>query len=351
MAATANRAARRRRGRRMPWDRWSRGRLLDTRLCDLGLTIEGTWLAEVTERVVEEIAERGLNVRPHFWLSDEWFSPSGVPGVALPFYLAHPRLMRLERSRMLEVEGGTRESCLKLLRHEVGHAVQHAYGLHRRKRWQRVFGASSAPYPDYYRPNPASKHYVQHLDAWYAQSHPDEDFAETFALWLQPGSRWRKRYRGWPALKKLVYVDELMEELRGRAPAVRSKATVDPLPRLKKTLREHYVAKRERYAVGYTDRWDADLLRLFPSASGTRRGESAVAFLRRNRREIRELVSRWTGEYAFTIDQVLKQLIGRCRELRLRRIGPERQVKLDFAIMLTVQAMHYLYRRREWHTL
>ncbi len=129
----------------------------------------------------------------------------------MPFYLAHPRLARLERKMFKEVEGGTQRQCMQILRHEAGHIVQHAYALHRRRKWQEMFGRSSSPYPESYRPNPNSRDYVQHLPRWYAQSHPDEDFAETFAVWLTPRSNWRQRYAEWPgALEKLEFVDELM---------------------------------------------------------------------------------------------------------------------------------------------
>ena len=108
--------------------------LLDVRMCELGLTIEGSWLEERLAELHRELDARGLTFRPHYWLSAEWFSPDGVPGVAIPFYLAHPRLMRLERAQMLEVEGGTPEWCLKILRHEAGHAFDNAYELRRRRR-------------------------------------------------------------------------------------------------------------------------------------------------------------------------------------------------------------------------
>ena len=126
--------------------------------------------------------------------------------------------MKLEKKMMLDVEGGTWSECMAILRHEAGHTLQHAYQLQRRRRWQQLFGPSSKRYPRYYRPNPASRHFVQHLRLWYAQSHPDEDFAETFAVWLKPRSNWRTRYAGWPALKKLEYVDELMDEIAGKRP-------------------------------------------------------------------------------------------------------------------------------------
>ena len=180
------------------------------RLKDLKLTIAGTWLEDCLATLHDELAQVGLRVRPHAWISSEWFSPDNTPGIGIPFYLAHPRLTRLESKMILDVEGGTWRECMAILRHEAGHVVQHAYGLARRRAWQRLFGPSSQRYPRYYRPNPASRNFVQHLRLWYAQSHPDEDFAETFAVWLRPRSNWRTRYAGWPALKKLEYVDELM---------------------------------------------------------------------------------------------------------------------------------------------
>jgi len=147
------------------WASWSDAKLLDLRLCDLGVTLAGSRLEEPIAKVCGELRARGLRLRPHFWLGEEWFSPDGVPGVAVPFHLTHPRLVRLERKHMLQVEGNTRSECLRLLRHEVGHAVQHAFALHRRPRWQQHFGRSSRAYPDHYRPNPASRRFVLHLRA------------------------------------------------------------------------------------------------------------------------------------------------------------------------------------------
>ncbi len=171
------------------WEHLSEKDLLEVRMCDLGLATEGTGLEERIEQVCGELTARGLRFRPHFWLSDDWFTPDGIPGVAIPFYLAHPRLAQLERAKMLEVEGGTPEWCLRILRHEAGHAIDNAFRLRRRRRRIKLFGKSSEPYPEHYAPRPYSKSYVIHLDAWYAQSHPDEDFAETFVVWLHPAPR------------------------------------------------------------------------------------------------------------------------------------------------------------------
>jgi hypothetical protein len=339
--------------RRFRWADWPNERLLDLRLCDLGVALEGTWLETLVEKVYRELGRKGLRFRPHVWLSDDWFSPDGVPGFSIPFYLTHPRLIRLERSQLLDVEGGTRTECLKILRHEAGHALQHAYQIQRRRRWQTLFGRSSTRYPAYYRPNPASKRYVQHLRLWYAQSHPDEDFAESFAVWLRPRSDWRKRYAGWPALKKIEYVDELMAELADERPEVVTRARIDTLTDIKKTLREHYEARRALYHVTYPNTYDRDLRRLFSDAPRHRGREAASSFLRRNRRDIRRMVARWTGEHELTLDTVLSEMIGRCRELRLRAVGPERRLRTDFAVLLTVKAMHFLYSqaRRDWIAL
>lgn len=317
---------------------------------ELGVRVENTWVAEVLDELSLNLERRGVTFRPHSWVSNDWFSPQGVPGFAIPFYLLHPRLMRLERGQMLEVDGGTREACLKNMRHECGHAIQNAYRFNRRRRWQQLFGKSSTRYPSGYRPDPGSREHVQHLRLYYAQSHPDEDFAETFAVWLQSPSVWRRRYARWPALKKLEYVDELMAGIADVRAPVRNRRQVDALNTLKQTLGTYYRAKRKHYSPGksYPDVYSADLRRLFSDQPRHARHELASAYLRRNRREIRELVARWTGEYQFTLDHVLDDMISRCRELKLRAVGPERKLRMDFAMLLTVRTIHFLYSRQNW---
>ena len=156
--------------------------------------------------------------------------PDGVPGFAIPFYLAHPRLKRLEKTHMLEIEGANKTACLRLMRHETAHTLANAYRLHLRQAWRRRFGRASRSYPDSYLPRPGSRNYVLHLDGWYAQSHPAEDWAETFAVWLDPASHWQKRYRDWPALKKLGYVEGLVQELAVRSAPVKTRKQIDALP-------------------------------------------------------------------------------------------------------------------------
>ena len=320
--------------------------LLALRLCDLKLHIPGSALEPHTRQLLAELRERGLQFRPYFWLSDDWYTPDGVPGIALPFYMAHPRLMRLEESQMLQVEGGEPEWCMRILRHEAGHAIENAYRLRRLRRRIELFGRSSQKYPEFYEPRPYSKSFVQHLEAWYAQSHPDEDFAETFAVWLTPGTEWEKRYVGWPALKKLQYVDELMRSINGRAASVRSRRVVDPIEKLTKTLREHYAERRRHYGIEVPRLYDLDLRRIFSADPAFKNHPAATRFLRRVRREVRKLVATWTGAYQYTVDQVFEDIVNRCRELELRLAVPEPQAKTEFAVLLTVQTMNFLHSGR-----
>jgi Putative zinc-binding metallo-peptidase len=339
--------------RRFAWASLPDQELLQLRLKDLEVTCEGTWLEKCMEELHDELDQRGLRIRPHAWISNEWFSPDDSTGIAIPFYLAHPRLMRLERKMMIDVEGGTVPECMRILRHEAGHVMQVAHQLQRHRRWRQMFGRSSIRYPDYYRPDPGSRRYVQHLPLWYAQSHPDEDFAETFAVWLTPRSNWRRRYEGWPALKKLRYVEELMAEIAGKKPLLTRRLRVDPLSKLTQTLAEHYAKKRAHYAVEHLTIYDRDLLRIFSDDPRDHRSPAASAFLRHNRAKIRQIVSKWTGEYQLTLDAVFDDMIGRCRELKLRAVGSERQLRMEFIVLLTAKTVHSLYSpsRRQWLAL
>jgi hypothetical protein len=242
---------------------------------------------------------------------------------------------------------------MQILRHEAGHIVQHAYALNRRRKWQEMFGRSSTRYPAYYRPNPASKDYVQHLPRWYAQSHPDEDFAETFAVWLTPRSNWRRRYEDWPALEKLQYVDELMAEISEEEPILTRRGEVDPVHKLGKTLAEHYEKKLKLYSPDIDTRYDANLQRIFSDDPRHRNSESASAFLRRTRSAIREAAWKWSGGYQVTLDAILDQMIDRCRALKLRAPGRDHELRQKVVRLLTTKVAHSLYRasRRQWFAL
>jgi hypothetical protein len=346
-AAAQRRRARahpaRSRARQPAWVHFDDERLLDLRLCDLELRLEDTPLVALVERLHAELAARRLRFRPHCWLSSDWFSPDGVPGIAIPFFLAHQRLARLERSRMHSLEGGSVDACMKLLRHEAGHALDSAYRLHDRKSWREMFGAFSTPYAAHYRPQPYSREYVQHLPHWYAQSHPAEDFAETFAVWLPPGAQWRRRYRSWPALLKLEHVERTVASIAGLSPRVANRERTEHLGTLEITLRHYYRDKRARYAKRFPYAFDRDLRRMFSRALPGDRRHSAAAFLREQRTEMLARIAKWSGEHSYTIDQVLRDMIARARELRLVVDARTTSAKLDAAILLAVHTMNYLH--------
>lgn len=330
----------------VPWARDKDDKLLDLRFKELGLSLERCpELVGDVDRLYDELEQAGLTkFRPHCWLSSEWFSPDGIPGIALPFYLAHPRLSRLEQSQMLTVEGGAPRQRRMILRHEAGHAFCNAYRLHRRKRFREFFGSVSERYPETYKPNPASRGYVTHLPAWYAQAHPAEDFAETFAVWLTPGQRWRKTYKDWPkALAKLNFVEEAAAELGVQTPPVRSRRKIETLGQLSSTLREHYRKKRWFYGDTFPDFYDRDLLKLFSADPKYAHRPTAAMTLRSFQAELRETVAKWTGTHAYTIDQVLRDMIDRCKELKLRLAVPVAAAKRDATLMVTVQTMNYMH--------
>jgi hypothetical protein len=280
--------------------------LLEFRIRDLGVRIEGSELELRIAELYDELGARGLRLRPRCYLGDEWFSPSGVPAIAIPFYLAHTRLKQLELHQMMEVEGGTPEWCAQLLRHECGHAFDHAYRFSSRRKWRAIFGSPDIDYePETYRPRPYSKGFVRHLPNWYAQAHPDEDFAETFAVWLATSrEQWGARYHGWKALEKLEYVDELMREATRKSPKVRGGRRRADASQMRSTLARYYGTRRKLWAQDQPGFYDADLRRIFgegPAGHGT-----AAAFMRRRQKAIVTGVVRWTGQRKYVVDDLAR---------------------------------------------
>jgi hypothetical protein len=234
------------------------------------------------------------------------------------------------------------------MRHEAGHAIDNAFGLHKRRRYYTLFGPFARPYPNWYKPVPNSRDYVLHLPAWYAQSHPAEDFAETFAVWLAPQSQWRKRYNGWPALMKLEYVSQLMREIANKTPIHTSLKRVEDLPDIATTLREHYQKKRQYYAFQWPPDYDRDLRRIFSTELRHQSCPSAVSFLRRHRRALCNEVAEGTGAHTYAIDQMLAHMMNRCRELKLRvGLKPEHALQKVLVSLTsqTIRGIHTGYHR------
>ena len=313
--------------RSVAWERLPDDELLSLRFCDLKLRVAGTELQGAIERLYRELTLRGIRFRPHCWLAQEWFSPDGIPGIAIPFYLAHKRLMSIERRFMREVEGGNRNWLMRILRHEAGHAIDSAYRLRRRKQWRAVFGPASLPYPDTYRPRPGSRRFVQHLGAWYAQAHPTEDFAETFAVWLKPHSPWRREYAGWPAYAKLQFIETLAREIGDQKPLVSDRSSIEDVTRETRTLRDHYEQKLARYRMPRRSGADELLLKVFTTAPRTRTAPKAASVLREMRIPLRQRILSSGAFSEYLVHQVLRLMIERCDRLGLYVRGSRRELK------------------------
>jgi hypothetical protein len=319
--------------------------LLRLRFKDIVLKREETEVEAYVTQLYQELAAKGLGFRPQIFFGDEWFSPEGMNAISVPFYLANTRLKNLEKNQMLEVEGGTPEWFMRLLRHEAGHCFDHCYRFSKRKKWTQVFGSPSVEYqPETYRPQPYSKSYVKHLDRWYAQAHPDEDFAETFAVWLDSSKDWRKEYSKWPmALKKLEYIDSLARESvqlktldeKGRFPSQVSNLT--------STLTKYYQKRRREQADDYPDFYDSDLRLIFNGEAALKREFAAGRFMTKHRRAIVSTVAWATNEKKFTIDSLVKRLRNRCEELGLKLGKSETQTTMEVASFLTSLVKNYLF--------
>ena len=320
--------------------------LMRLRFRDLHLSLQDSLVQFDVQCLYAELARRDIRFKPHVWLSTDWFSPDGVPGIAVPFFVANPRLRRLERRMSGEVEGGSRKWRLRILRHEAGHALDTAYGLRRRADWRDVFGPASKPYPRDYSARPGSRRYVLHLGHWYAQSHPTEDFAETFAVWLQPKARWRREYAGWPALEKLEYVDSLMHEIAGRAPRNRDRSIVAPLAHNKRTLAEHYRRKQPSHEC-MERRYDAWLRHAFASRATRPDAVSAGAYLRESQRNLRRSLVRRTGAGAYLVEHAIETITRRARQLDLVLRGSRRENQKRVLRLLERVIRNVLHRNRE----
>jgi hypothetical protein len=327
------------------WANFPDEELLKLRIRDLSLKFEDTDLTQRVGRLFSELEDRKLNFKPILYLGDEWFSPESVPAIAIPFYLAHPRLRALEKKMVLEVEGEEEEEFMRLLRHECGHAFDHAFKVSRRRTWVQTFGSPAREYnPENYHPRPYSRNYVQNIDNWYAQSHPDEDFAETFAIWLDPASNWHQKYKKWSALKKLEYVDRLGKEFQNKSiPPYKGRLMYDART-MNTTLKHHYDKRRREYAENYPDFFDDDLFHIFSQHTKDLKGaEKAAVFMKKNRKTIISSIAHWTNERKVTIEELVVRLTERCQELDLVVSKDLSTTLLEISGFLTTLVSNYLF--------
>jgi hypothetical protein len=314
--------------------------LLSRRISDFGLEIRGTLLEKLVNQLYEELAAKGLEFRPPVYLSDQWGCPDGTPLIGVPFYLADARLSRIEEDYSSAVE--TAEESMRYLRHEAGHAFNYAYRLYDRPDWRKIFGPYSRPYRERYRADPFSHDFVRHILGWYAQKHPDEDFAETFAVWLTPELDWRRAYDGWGAVAKLEYVDRVMQEIAHQVPEVPEPSDDDlPVTAMRYTVAEHYEDSAETIPIRDPRIFDGDLRTIFATAEHAPGAAAAADFISFHKREIVTRISYWTGENASVVRQFVDFLGDRASELGLKLAGLEAATLIELTAFGTAVMMNY----------
>lgn len=324
---------------RDPWEA-ERAALLGRPISALGLQIHGTRVERLVAQLHDELARRGIAFRPPVYLSDQWGCPDGVALIGVPFYLADPRLERIEAEMSAGIEDD--DEAMRYMRHEAGHAINYAFALYDRDDWQRVFGSFAAPYRERYRADPFSRAFVRHILGWYAQKHPDEDFAETFAVWLTPQLDWRREYAGWPALAKLEYVDAVMREVGWQSPP-QAQPTPDDLPveAMHSTIAQHYADLSETVPIGDERQFDGDLRRIFAVGGDAPSGEQASGFLERHRREIVARIAYWTSEAPSAVASFVDHLARRAGALGLRVSGLEASTLIELTAFGTAVVMNH----------
>lgn len=316
--------------------------LLQARIKDLKLHLSGTPLERHIQQLYGEMEVRGVGLRPQCYLSDQWGCPSGVPVIGIPFYLADPNLHSIEA----ELGGGaeSERDIMMYLRHEAGHTFNYAYKLYETEEWQNLFGDYAAPYHDDFKPHPFSRKYVVHISGWYAQKHPDEDFAETFAVFLTPGLDWERRYKGWGCLKKLQYVQRIVEQLGRQAPEVMLEERDLDVDQMEETVLDHYRQRRlsERIDVQLGEHLDQDLMNLFEPAEAA--AIPADTLVRAEKQAVVHAVTQYAGVSQGLVSSVVDHLLERtiALELTVHR-EKSRDYTTRLTSLVTALAMNYLY--------
>ena len=319
---------------------------------DLKLTIDGTRLAPVVEEFRAELTSKGITkISPTFYLSTEWGVVFGTVAIGLPFYLARPELTELHGEEVGHIEGFNRADILRYLRHEMGHVVNYAYRLYDEEAWVEYFGSITQPYVEDYRPQPFSRRFVRHLPGWYAQKHPDEDWAETFAVWMTPERNWRTDYAQWPtALAKLDYCSRTMAELAERDPLVTSTELDEDVGALDYSLKEYYKrlpTEAEPGAAGL----DGDLRAIFDDlvegepSGDAEKSQPAAGLIRRLERQLMADVFRWTGHFPEKTRSLVRDLAKRADALK--QVYPpaaEARAIVGVTTLVTSLAMNFVHR-------
>lgn len=322
------------------WDT-ERAELLGRRISELGLAISGSRVERLVARLYQELAAHSIAFTPPVYLSDQWGCPDGTPLIGVPFYLADARLERIEAEHAGDIESD--DEAMRYLRHEAGHAINYAFRLHERREFAALFGDYGRPYSEHYATDPLSRDHVRHILGWYAQKHPDEDFAETFAVWLTPGLDWRTEYAGWGALRKLEWMEGVIREIAPLSPQLPALTDDDlPVGAMHWTLADHYSGD-ERLPLGDARQFDGDLRRVFATTADAPAGERAAEFLARHEGELVTRIAYWSGVGPAAVRSLVRALTERSSALDLRVAGLEAATLIELAVFGTTVVMHWRY--------
>ncbi len=322
------------------WEKLNDKDLLELRFCDLDLKIEGSRIEPIIHELYQELDLKKIKFRPHVWISEDWFAMDGIPGIAVPFYVLHKRFSNLCKKMQLEDEGYNKKEAIKLLRHETGHAIDNAYKLRLLRRRQQLFGLSSTEYPESYSPTHRASNYVSHLNPWYAQAHPDEDWAETFAMWLTPNSRWKELYKNTLAYTKLEFMDQVMATLQNKLPLVVKKKQPGDIVKSRRKLKTFFQEKIASLQAEPDLNLIPSAYFIFASDFKFRRTKRADMFLKQNKDLICKKVAQWTGHNSFTVRAIYALFVKNCKTLNLHLMKSEKETRMDVTCMLTSQIMN-----------
>jgi len=311
---------------------------LRTPLCQIPLKKRGSIALKCLEQVRLELKSKGINFNFHYWASDDWFCPDGITGIAIPFYLFNEQALTLEQKYIGHAEGKTEEECLKLIRHELGHAIDNAFHLRDCEERREIFGDHRIKYPKEYIKKPFSRSYVLHLGDNYAQAHPEEDWAETFAVWLDPKSNWKEKYKDWKALKKLEYVDSIMTGLRGKRAKTICRDTLDEISTLGISYKSYLSRKLKNKSKYKAPLFKKNINRVFSSGKRI----NALSYLKVHEREICIRVAKNTNQYHYIIKDVMRELKNECRERNLTLRHTRRETHAPLINMLSKSTLQYV---------
>jgi hypothetical protein len=167
-------------------------------------------------------------------------------------------------------------------------------------------------------------------------------------VWLTPRSNWRVRYKGWPAFRKLRYVDAVVRRVRDQEPVVPSEILDVTVEDMKLTVEQFYRRWARRNGAAVNVALEADLADIF-IAGGRRRKNvrPAADLVEEQRLPLTDKITYWTGVKRPVVRALVERMIRTCRERNLV-VDTTRETAsmVELTVYGTTLAMNYLTRGR-----